>query len=99
MEVNLGHLIELYRNEDDCRKTLEDLKWPQGIKCPRCGSEKISGIKNRDQFYCDPCHYNFSVTARVDLSRFPLALWKWFLAVYLMRESKKGMSANQLKRT
>ena len=28
-----------------------------------------------------------------------LPLWKWFVAVYLMVESKKGMSANQLKRT
>ncbi|MGZ4301027.1 MAG: IS1595 family transposase [Gaiellaceae bacterium] len=28
-----------------------------------------------------------------------LPLWKWFLAVYLMIESKKGISANQLKRT
>lgn len=98
MEVNLGSLIELYRNEDDCRKTLEDLKWPQGIKCPRCGSEKISGIKNRDQFYCDPCHYNFSVTAGTIFHDSHLPLWKWFMAVYLMCESKKGMSANQLKR-
>src|SRR5208337_3619232 len=28
-----------------------------------------------------------------------LPLWKWFLAVYLMAESKKGISANQLKRS
>ena len=28
-----------------------------------------------------------------------LPLWKWFLALYLMTESKKGISANQLKRS
>ena len=28
-----------------------------------------------------------------------LPLRKWFLAVYLMVESKKGISANQMKRT
>lgn len=28
-----------------------------------------------------------------------LPLWKWFLAVYMIVESKKGISANQLKRT
>jgi hypothetical protein len=27
-----------------------------------------------------------------------LPLWKWFLAVYVVGESKKGISANQLKR-
>ena len=28
-----------------------------------------------------------------------LPLWKWFLTVYMMIESKKGVSANQVKRT
>ena len=28
-----------------------------------------------------------------------LPLWKWFLAVYMIVEAKKGVSANQLKRT
>jgi len=28
-----------------------------------------------------------------------LPLWKWFLATYLITEAKKGVSANQLKRT
>src|SRR5207249_4951623 len=27
-----------------------------------------------------------------------LPLWKWFLAVYMIAQSKKGISANQLKR-
>ncbi len=99
MDVNLVSLIELYGNEDNCRKALEDLKWPEGIKCPRCGSDKVSHIKNRDQYYCDACHYNFSVTAGTIFHDSHLPLWKWFLAVYLMMESKKGMSANQLKRT
>jgi transposase-like protein len=99
MEVNLFDLIEQYHNDDDCRKALEALKWPNGVKCPRCGSEKVSSIKNRDQFYCDPCHYNFSVTAGTIFHDSHLPLSKWFFAVYLMCESKKGISANQLKRT
>jgi len=28
-----------------------------------------------------------------------LPLWKWFLTIYMMAESKKGVSANQIKRT
>jgi transposase-like protein len=47
---------------------------------------------------CDACRYQFSVTAGTLLHDSHLPLWKWFLAVYLMCESKKGMNANQLKR-
>lgn len=99
MDVNLVSLIEKYGNEEVCRKALEALKWPDGIKCPRCGSEKISRIHKRDQFDCDACRYQFSVTAGSIFHDSHLPLWKWFLTVYLMIESKKGMSANQLKRS
>jgi transposase-like protein len=99
METNLINLIENYGNEEKCRQRLEALKWPDGTQCPRCNSKKVSRIKDRDQFYCDACHYNFSVTAGTIFHDSHLPLWKWFLAVYLMTESKKGISANQLSRS
>jgi transposase-like protein len=99
MDVNLISLIEQYRDENACRDRLEALKWPEGVKCPRCGSDKISRIKKRDQFDCDVCRYQFSVTAGTIFHDSHLPLWKWFLATYLMCESKKGISANQLKRS
>jgi transposase-like protein len=99
MEVNLVNLIERYSDEKKCRQFLEALKWQDGVKCPRCGSDKISRILKRDQFDCDKCRYQFSVTAGTIFHDSHLPLWKWFLAVYLMAESKKGISANQIKRS
>ena len=99
METNLINLIERYSDEEKCRKYLEALKWPQGVKCPRCGSEKVSRISKRGQFDCDKCRYQFSVMANSIFHDSHLPLWKWFLAVYLMTESKKGISANQIKRS
>ena len=98
-EINLVELIDRFHDEDDCRKYLEGLRWPDGAKCPRCGSDKLSRIKKRPQFDCDSCRYQFSVTAGTIFHDTHLPLWKWFLAVYLIIESKKGISANQLKRT
>jgi len=99
METNLINLIQHYSDESKCRKYLEALKWHEGIKCPRCGSAKISHIEKRNQYDCDECRYQFSVTAGTIFHDSHLPLWKWFLAVYLMTESKKGISANQLKRS
>jgi transposase-like protein len=97
--VNLVSLIEQFGSEDRCRAYLEALRWPDEIKCPRCQSGKISQIVKRNQFDCDACRYQFSVTAGTIFNDSHLALWKWFLAVYLLCESKKGMSANQIGRT
>jgi len=98
MEINLISLIEQFRNEEKDRKYLEGLKWPDGVKCPRCESEKISHIKKYQRYECDACRYQFTVTAGSIFHDSHLPLWKWFLAVYLMMESKKSISANQMKR-
>jgi transposase-like protein len=96
--VNLCTLIEQFGSEKKCREYLEALRWPDAILCPRCASSKISKIVLRNQFNCDNCRYQFSVTAGTIFNDSHLPLWKWFLCVYLLCESKKGMSANQLKR-
>lgn len=98
-EMNLVKLIEQYGSEDLCRAYLEELRWPDGVTCPRCESKKISRIVKRNQFDCDSCRYQFSVRVGTVFHDSHLPLWKWFLATYMMVESKKGMSANQLKRT
>jgi len=96
--MNLPELIERFGSEDKCHAYLEELRWPDGVKCPRCDSDKISRIAKRRQFDCDGCRYQFSVRVGTLFHDSKLPLWKWFLAVYVMGESKKGVSANQLKR-
>src|SRR5919199_3402513 len=98
-EMSLIKLVERFHSEDECRAYLEELRWPDRIVCPRCGGKIISRIKKRPQFDCNSCRYQFSVTAGTIFNDTHLPLWKWFLAVYLIIESKKGISAKQLQRT
>ncbi len=98
-DMNLSDLIDRFGDEDRCRAYLEDLRWPDGPRCPRCDSDKVSRIVKRNQFDCDSCRYQFSVTAGTLFHDSHLPLRKWFLAIYLLAESKKGMSARQLGRT
>lgn len=98
-DVNLTTLIQKFSDEGTCRAYLEHLRWPEGVKCLRCQSDKISRIYTRGLFTCDTCGYQFSVKINTIFHDSHLPLTKWFLAVYLMSEAKKGISANQLKRT
>ena len=47
---------------------------------------------------CRSCDHQFSVTAGTIMHRTRLPLRYWFVAIYLMCQSKKGMSAHQLHR-
>jgi transposase-like protein len=75
------------------------LRWPSGVCCVRCGNIGVWQIESRHQYQCNGCKYQFTVTAGTVFHDSHLPLWKWFLAAYLICESKKGMSANQIKRT
>src|SRR5215204_564727 len=98
-EINLVDLMDRFHGEEACRALMEELRWPDGIECLRCKSKNVSRVKNRRQLVCNSCHYHFSVTADTIFHDSHLPLHKWFLAVYLIVESKKGISANQLKRS
>ncbi len=98
--IDLCELMERYGDEQSCRNYLEHLRWRNGVRCPKCKGEKISSILKRDQYNCDneSCRYQFSVTADTMFHDTHLPLVKWFLATFLICQSRKGMSANQLKR-
>lgn len=98
-DTNLIDLFEKFGNEDRCYTYLEGLRWPNGITCLRCDSPKISRIKKRRRFHCDPCGYQFSAKTGTIFHDSHLSLVKWFAAIFLLSEAKKGMSALQLKRT
>lgn len=98
-DMNLVKLVEQFANEDKAREHLIEVRWPEGVTCTRCESKSVTPIKGRPQFNCNGCHYQFSVTSGTIFNDSHLPLWKWFLAIYLMTEAKKGISACQMQRT
>lgn len=95
--MNLPRLIERYGDEPTCRSYLESLRWPDGVKCPRHGT-RATWLATQEVWECNSCGYQFTVRVGTVLQDSKLPLTKWLIAVFLIAESKKGMSANQLRR-
>ena len=94
--MTLVDLMSRFSDDICCRELLERLRWPTAPKCIRCGGE----VQRRNEILiCTPCHYEFRVTTGTIFADTHLALEKWFMAVLLLCEARKGMSAMQLKRT
>jgi transposase-like protein len=87
---------DLDRTEERCRAYLEQLRWPDGVTCPRCESSDTARLESRKKFYCRSCRYHFSVTSGTLFHNSHLPAWKWFLTISLMIESEDGLPANQL---
>ena len=96
--MDLFQLTERFHSEEKCREILEELRWPNGVTCPRCQNARHAHDTVRGTYDCYSCGYQFSVLAGTIFHDTHLPLRKWFMAVMLVVESKKGVSANQLKR-
>jgi transposase-like protein len=97
--MTLPEVTRLYSTDDRCRELLVRLRWPEGVTCPRCKDRRVSEMKGYARYECVGCQYQFTVTSGTIFHDSHLPLPMWFLAVLLLCESKKGMSAMQIKRT
>jgi transposase-like protein len=96
--TNMMDLMDQFGTDEKCRAMLEQLRWTDGVRCPRCNGVKHTSMASRGQYDCLTCGYQFSVTSGTIWHDTHLPLRKWFMAILLTVESKKGFSANQMKR-
>ena len=87
-----------YGTEEQCRAALAAWRWPQGFVCPRCGGRRCCEIKARKLYQCGSCRHQVSLTAGTIFHSTKLELTVWFQAIYLITQSKKGISSLELSR-
>src|SRR5271154_4188680 len=92
-------MLQKFSTDEKCREILTKLRWPEGVRCPRCKEDRVCYLESRKQFECASCGYQFSVTTGTVFNDTHLPLEKWFAATYLLCEAKKGISACQVQRT
>lgn len=94
--MNLLEFQTLFPDETACEQYLLQRLWPQGFQSPHCGGQGGWYLKARRSFECQHCHRQESVTAQTLFHRSRSPLREWFLAIYLICESKKGISVLEL---
>jgi len=94
---SLLDVLKTFPSEKECVAHLEKLRWPKGIICPCCGSNRK--IYNVDRGYkCSDCAKTFSVRKGTIFEESRLPLQKWFAASWLITTNRKGISSYQLGR-
>ena len=94
-------IVEIYNRfpkEQDCLKYLEKVRWKGKPACPYCGSTNCTPMSKENRHHCNTCNTSYSVTVRTIFHKTKLPLQKWFLALCLILNVKKGISARQFAR-
>jgi transposase-like protein len=95
-DARLEALVDRH-GEDGCRVYLEQLRWPGGVRCPRCDSSRTGWLEARRKHNCRDCRYQFRVTARTLLHDSHVPLSTWLVAVSAIVASERGYPATRLQ--
>ncbi len=88
-------LVRIFCDEGKCYEYFEAKRWKSGIICPSCRSgDKIWKCANY-RYKCR-CGKLFSVRAGTCFERSNLPLQKWFEAIWIICNCKRGISSVQL---
>lgn len=96
--MNLVEIFELFPTENDCLSYLEQARWKGKPRCPYCGLTTTTSMPKENRHHCNNCNASFSVTVGTIFHHTRLPLQKWFLAVCLILNAKKGIASRQLAR-
>ena len=95
---SLQEVRRQFSTQRKCEARLKKLRWPNGATCPKCGTSRPYWLGNQRLWECRSCKYHFSVTAQTIFHRSKIDLPRWFVAIWMMCHSPKGVSAKQLER-
>ncbi|MGO9245670.1 MAG: IS1595 family transposase [Verrucomicrobiia bacterium] len=92
----LAEFLDHFKDEETCHKHFAAIRFRHGEYCPHCGHTKIYTFAGGKKYRCAKCKQNFTIKTGTVFGESKLPLRKWFIAIYLLSTTSKGISSVQL---
>ena len=56
--MTLSESVSRFPDEETCYQYLVDMRWPNGVYCPRCGNTVVSKLSKPFRWQCRACQKN-----------------------------------------
>ncbi len=103
--------IRYFGDEAKAHAFLVGMRWPDGVRCPRCESVHVSNMSEstvtskrtgkkmvRRLWNCLDCKKQFTAKVKTIFEDSPIPLGTWLPAVWMVVNSKNGVSSCELAR-
>jgi len=76
-------------------------RWPDGVICPRCGSTNVLFLEKYNRWHCREKHPapQFTLKTGTVMEDSPIGLDKWLAAMWMIANSKNGISSWEIHRS
>ena len=96
--IGILQFLSDFGSEEQCENALASWRWPEGFKCPKCGCSNYCRLRRKAEFQCNRCRHQTSLSSNTIFDSTKLPLTTWFLGIYLITQSKSGISTMMLHR-
>lgn len=98
-KYTIKNFNEQFPDNNSCLEWLKNKRYPDGIFCEKCcKTTKHHKVNNRTSYACDFCGNHVYPMAGTILEKSTTSLKDWFYAIFLMANTRCGISAKQLER-
>ena len=99
--TTLTAAIRHFASLENCREYLVSRRWPDGVTCPTCGSDKVYFDSSRPGWECKTRHpkRKFTLKTGTVFEDSALGLDKWLPAVWMIANMRNGVSSHELARS
>lgn len=96
----LQEAILYFSRLDNCREYLLARRWPNGVTCPRCGSQHVIFQPKYNRWQCGKQHprRQFTLKTGTIFEDSPIGLDKWLAAMWMVVNCKNGVSSYEIAR-
>lgn len=96
--MNIKEFVQKFPNEEECKLHFKKTREKEGISCKKCGCKKHYWLKGVWQWQCSSCDFRTTLRSGTFMQGSKLPFEKWYLAMFFMTLTKKGISAKELQR-
>jgi len=96
--MNFLDFLNKFDSEEKIIEHFVTIRYGEKVKCNHCGSEKVYRRSNSKFYDCKECNNTFSIFKDTIFEKSDTDLRKWFYAIHLFLNGKKGISGLQLQR-
>src|SRR4051812_32126025 len=101
LPTTLLEAVRYFADLDVATEFVAKLRWPDGPVCPACGGKEHGYITTRRLWKCKnrECRTQFSVKRGSIFEDSAIPLDKWLVSIWLLANSKNGVSSHELGRS
>lgn len=93
---SLADFLDYFKDEETCVQHFIKIRFRDGAYCPHCGHKDVYQFQDGKRYRCAKCKQDFTIKTKTVFGESKLPLRKWFIAIYLLTTTSKGISSVQL---